>query len=196
MCIEWCLPCKVLLMCPSVSHPSINHHIRQRHTSLRTRSETRNASTPFLVFSVSSWAEKHIFAPLFALRLCLFWAADCHIRIVCQSKGDSDKAESIYLSISAQPIEEWTPKLANQNAIQTQHPTPSPPDHSLPLRYKSAWVTLKPRISQSEEWLSGTKLAASNASESIRRGGGRGKMRERQTDRKNVTRDRGRERRG
>ena len=45
LCIEWRLPSKVLLMCPSVSRPSINHGIRQRHISLRTRSETRNAST-------------------------------------------------------------------------------------------------------------------------------------------------------
>lgn len=45
-------------------------------------------------------------------------------------------------------------------------------------------MTLKPRISQSEEWLSGTKLAASNASESIRREGkGRGKGRQRKNER-------------
>lgn len=125
LCIEWQLPGKVLLMCPSVSHPSINHSIRERHISLRTRSETRSASTPFLVFSVSSWRQEHTFPLLFALCLCLFWEADCHIRIVCQSTGNSDKAESIYLSISARPIAEMNPKLANQNAIQAQHPTPA-----------------------------------------------------------------------
>lgn len=59
-------------------------------------------------------------------------------------------------------------------------------------------MTLKLRISQSEEWLSGTKLAASNASESIRREGEAKKKWRRQTDRKNdcVARDRGRGRRG
>lgn len=123
--IEWHLPSKVLLMCPSVSQPSINHCIRERHISLQTRSETRNASTPLLVFSVSSWRQKHISPFLFALCLCLFWEADCHIRILCQSKGNSDNAQSIYLSISAQPIVERNPKLTNQNAIQTKHPTPA-----------------------------------------------------------------------
>lgn len=127
LCIEWHLPSKVLLMCPSVSHPSINHCIRQRHISLPTRSETRNASTPFLLFSVSSGRQKHISPLLFALCLCLFWETDCHIRIVCHSKENSDNAESIYLSISAQPIAERNPKLANQNAIQIQHPTPALP---------------------------------------------------------------------
>lgn len=113
LCIEWHPRSKALLMCPSVSHPSINHRIRQRHISHWTSSETRNASTPYLVFSLSSWRQKHPFPPLFALCPCLFWEADCHIRIVCQSKRSSDNAESIYLSISAQPIAEMNQKLAN-----------------------------------------------------------------------------------
>lgn len=67
LCTEWHLPSKVLLMCPSVSQPSINHCIRQRHISLRTRSETRNASKPFQVFCPSAWRQKHTSPVLFAL---------------------------------------------------------------------------------------------------------------------------------
>lgn len=113
LCIEWHLPSKVLLMCPSVSLPSINHHIRLRRISLWTRSETRkcfHSLSSFLFLLLKT--ETH-FPLWFALCHCLFWDADCHIRIICQSKGNSDNAESIYLSISAQPIPEMNLKLAN-----------------------------------------------------------------------------------
>lgn len=109
LCIEWRLPCKVLLTCPSALHPSINQRIRPRHTSLGTRAETRSTSTSFISFSRS---------------LRLLRGVDCHIRTVCQSKGRSDKAGSIYLSVSAQPIEERIPEPAYQNVIQT--PTSQP----------------------------------------------------------------------
>lgn len=133
LCIEWHLPRKVLLMCPSVSEPSINHHIRQRHISLWTRSETRNASTAVQVFC-SAEDRNPLSSPLLlAFCHCLFWGADCHIRIACQSKGNSDNAESIYLSISAQPI------LEKSEICESKcHPDPTSCNSLLPAPLNSA----------------------------------------------------------
>lgn len=72
LCIEWHLPSKVLLMCPSVFYLSINHSIKPTSISLPTRSQTRNTSTPLLVFSLSFWRQNHIFSLVLSLSVSLF----------------------------------------------------------------------------------------------------------------------------
>lgn len=135
MCIEWRRASKVLLMCPSVSHPSINHGIRQRHISLRTRSE-RKKCFHSLAFD-SPLEDRNTLFLSCSPSVSVSFEDDCHIRIVCQSEGNSDNAESIYLSISGSAYYRKDSKISESK----RHPDPtscnSPPlapRHSLPLR--------------------------------------------------------------
>lgn len=148
LCIEWHLPSKVLLMCPSVFQPSVNHHIRQRHISLRNKAEKRNEKC-FPTFPVSPLEDRNRLFSL--LSLSPFRSADCHIRIGCQSKGSSDKVESIYLSITVQPIAEISKSKRHPNLTSCTSPPLAP---TLPHPTLLRPVSLSPiKIVNLSEWL-------------------------------------------
>lgn len=128
----------------SLEKCSLCVHLSPSHQSITTlgndifhsEQDPKQETLPLLFrFSVCSAEDRNpLSSPLWlAFCHCLFWGADCHIRIACQSKGNSDNAESIYLSISAQPILE-----KSEISESKCHPDPTSCNSLLPAPLNSA----------------------------------------------------------